>query len=84
MMANLILWNDDFNSYDHVIQTLVLGLDKSFKESEFLTYLIHHLGSAIVKSHDDPIKLEISMNVLKENGLQVTIEGEKVNETSDD
>jgi len=83
MMANLILWNDDFNSYDHVIKTLVLGLDKSFKESEFLTYLVHHLGSAIVKTHDDPIKLEISMNVLKENGLSASIE-EKTNEASSD
>ena len=80
MMANLVLWNDDFNAYDHVIQTLVIGLDKTFKESEFLTFLVHIMGSAIVKIDNDPEKLKNALGVLKDNGLNATIEEKKSEE----
>ncbi len=47
--AQLILHNDDFNTFDFVIDTLVKVCGHTDLQAEQLALLIHHKGKAIVK-----------------------------------
>ena len=44
---NLILLNDDFTTMDFVVKTLVMFINKSNHEANFLMLKIHNEGSAI-------------------------------------
>lgn len=47
---NLIVFNDDYNTFDHVIQTLVKVCKHSYQQAEQCTYLIHYRGKCTVKT----------------------------------
>ena len=47
---NLIVFNDDFNTFDHVINTLVKVCKHSLQQAEQCTWLIHYRGKCIVKT----------------------------------
>lgn len=47
---DLIVFNDDVNTFDHVIQTLIEICDHSPEQAEQCTILIHYKGKCTVKS----------------------------------
>ena len=46
----LILYNDDVNTFDHVIKCLVKICEHSFMQAEQCAYLVHFTGKCSVKS----------------------------------
>ncbi len=46
----LVVFNDDVNSFDHVIQTLIDVCEHSPEQAEQCTILIHYKGKCGVKS----------------------------------
>ncbi len=46
----IILYNDDVNTFDHVINTLVAYCDHTLEQAEQCTYIVHHTGKCAVKS----------------------------------
>jgi len=47
---DLIVFNDDFNTFDHVIHTLIKICKHTPEQAEQCTYLIHYRGKCVVKS----------------------------------
>jgi ATP-dependent Clp protease adaptor protein ClpS len=47
---NLIVFNDDYNTFDHVINILVKVCKHSTQQAEQCTWLIHYRGKCIVKT----------------------------------
>ena len=48
-VRDLIVYNDDFNTFDHVIQTLIKVCKHDVHQAEQCTYLIHYKGKCSVK-----------------------------------
>jgi len=46
---NLIIYNDDFNSFDHVIESLVKVCTHEVIQAEQCTWIIHYNGKCAVK-----------------------------------
>jgi ATP-dependent Clp protease adaptor protein ClpS len=46
----IIVYNDDFNTFDHVIETLIQTCDHTPLQAEQCTLLIHYKGKCGVKS----------------------------------
>lgn len=47
---DLILFNDDFNTFDFVIDTLVEICGHSYEQAETCTWIVHYKGRCAVKS----------------------------------
>jgi ATP-dependent Clp protease adaptor protein ClpS len=47
---DLVVFNDDFNTFDHVIQTLIRVCKHKAEQAEQCTWLIHFKGKCAVKS----------------------------------
>ena len=45
----LIVYNDDINSFDHVIDCLIAVCNHDQHQAEQCTYLIHYKGKCVVK-----------------------------------
>jgi len=48
----IIVYNDDVNTFDHVIDTLIQACDHDPIQAEQCTILIHYKGKCAVKSGD--------------------------------
>lgn len=48
-VRDLMVYNDDFNTFDHVIQTLIKVCKHDVHQAEQCTYLIHYKGKCSVK-----------------------------------
>ncbi len=70
---NLILWNDDFNSFDHVILCLISIMNFSPEKSENTAWTVHLKGACTLKSGSKD-KLKPFKSSLEEQGLTLTIE----------
>ncbi|VAW27362.1 hypothetical protein MNBD_BACTEROID06-88 [hydrothermal vent metagenome] len=46
---SLVVFNDDVNSFDHVINTLIKVCKHSSEQAEQCTFLIHYKGKCAVK-----------------------------------
>ena len=46
---DLVVYNDDVNTFDHVIETLIQVCDHSPEQAEQCTWLIHYKGKCAVK-----------------------------------
>ena len=46
---SLIVFNDDVNTFDHVIQTLMEVCDHTPEQAEQCTWIIHYKGKCVVK-----------------------------------
>lgn len=76
-IAELIVYNDEYNTFDWVIQCFIEILNHSLEQSEQLSLLIHFKGQAIVKTA--PFKvLKPMKDALVDRGLNAVIEREKV------
>jgi ATP-dependent Clp protease adaptor protein ClpS len=48
-IKDLIIFNDDFNTFDHVIETLIKVCHHSLEQAEQCTWIIHFKGKCSVK-----------------------------------
>ena len=46
----IILYNDDVNTFDHVIKTLVAYCDHTYEQAEQCAYIVHCSGKCAVKT----------------------------------
>jgi ATP-dependent Clp protease adaptor protein ClpS len=49
-VMDLVVFNDDFNTFDHVIDTLIRVCKHSKEQAEQCTLLIHYKGKCAVKN----------------------------------
>ena len=47
---NVIIYNDDYNTFEHVIATLIKVCRHTKEQAEQCTWLIHYKGKCAVKS----------------------------------
>jgi ATP-dependent Clp protease adaptor protein ClpS len=68
----LVLFNDDVNTFDHVIETLIRVCDHTPEQAEQCTIIVHYKGKCTVKtgSYDD---LEPRCSLLLDAGLSAEI-----------
>ena len=72
-VAQLIVHNDDINTFDWVIECLMTICKHSHQQAEQLSLIIHFKGKATVKTA--PLKmLKPLKDTLIDKGLSVTIE----------
>ena len=69
----LILHNDDFNTFDFVIDTLVDVCGHSVVQAEQCAHIVHFNGKCDVKRGSKK-QLEAPYKILQTKGLSVTIE----------
>ena len=74
--SQLIVYNDDHNSFEWVIQCFTEILNHSNEQSEQLSLIIHFKGKAIVKTDAFNI-LKPLKDALTDRGLSAVIEREK-------
>lgn len=49
-VKDLVVFNDDFNTFEHVIETLIKVCKHTPEQAEQCTWLIHHKGKCTVKN----------------------------------
>ena len=76
--AQLIVLNDDFNTFEWVIECFMDVLHHSSEQSEQLAWIIHTKGRASVKLDTFEV-LKPLKDALVDRGLSAIIEHEKVN-----
>ncbi|MBC7913244.1 MAG: ATP-dependent Clp protease adaptor ClpS [Pyrinomonadaceae bacterium] len=69
----LILWNDDINTFEHVIHCLVKYLDYGDKQAEKIAWTIHNDGKCAVLEGSFT-ELEVYRKILQQEGLTVSID----------
>ncbi len=72
-LSQLIVYNDDYNTFDWVIQCFMEVCHHTFEQSEQLSLIIHFKGKAIAKT-DSFEKLTPLKDALIERGLSAVIE----------
>ena len=70
---NLILYNDDFNTFDFVIESLIKVCGHDTIQAEQCTFLVHYAGKCAVKTSSYK-KLKPLREALVERGLSAQIE----------
>ena len=69
---SLIIYNDDFNTFDTVIDALVKICEHEIIQAEQCTWIIHHNGKCAVKEGEFK-KLRPMRQALNERGLTAKI-----------
>ncbi len=69
----LILWNDEVNTFDHVIYCLVKYLDYSDKQAEKIAWTVHTEGKCAILEGSFT-ELEVYRKILQQEGLSVTVD----------
>jgi ATP-dependent Clp protease adaptor protein ClpS len=71
--CRLIVWNDEVNTFEWVIETLVEVCGHSYEQAEQCSYIIHFRGKYAVKegSYDE---LKPLCDAITERGIGATIE----------
>ena len=71
--CQLIVWNDEVNTFEWVIETLVDVCKHSQEQAEQCAYIIHFRGKYAVKSgsYDD---LKPACDAITERGINATVE----------
>lgn len=68
----LMLWNDDVNTFDFVIESLVNVCEHTLEQAEQCTLLVHYKGKCVVKT--GPLKaLKQQCTSLLNRGLSAEI-----------
>lgn len=71
--SSLVLHNDEVNSFDFVIESLVEVCKHSTEQAEQCTYLVHYKGKCDVKTGSSDL-LQPMRHALVDRGLTATIE----------
>ncbi len=74
--AQLVVFNDEFNTFEWVIKCFVEVLEHSPEQAEQCSLIIHFKGKAIVKTAPVNV-LKPLKDALVERGLSVVIEEDK-------
>ncbi len=71
--CHLIVWNDEVNTFEWVIETLMEVCGHSYEQAEQCSYIIHFRGKYAVKhgSYDDLSPLR---DAITDRGIGATIE----------
>ena len=71
--CNLIVWNDNVNTFEWVIETLIEVCGHSPEQAEQCSYFIHHKGKYAVKNgqYDE---LKPMCDAITERGIGATVE----------
>lgn len=69
----LILWNDEVNTFEHVIHCLCHYLDYSEIQAEKIAWAVHNEGKCAVLE-GSYTEMEIYRKILQQEGLSVTVE----------
>jgi len=69
----LILWNDEINTFEHVIYCLMKYLDYSESQAEKIAWEVHTKGKYAVLE-GSWTEIEIYRKILKQEGLTVSTE----------
>jgi len=72
-IKNIVLYNDDVNTFDFVIETLVEICDHNPLQAEQCAFIVHNNGKCAVKG-GTYTKLEPLCKALLNKGLSATIE----------
>ena len=70
---NLVVHNDEVNTFDWVIETLVAVCKHTFEQAEQCSMLVHYKGKASVKSGSVD-ELRPYKDAICERGINATIE----------
>jgi len=70
---SLIVWNDDVNTFDWVIETLVEVCHHSYEQAEQCAFFIHFKGKYAVK-HGEYDELKPMCDAITERGIGATVE----------
>jgi len=73
LLAKLVVYNDDVNSFEHVINTFVKILKQSMQQAEQCALIIHTKGRCSVKE-GLPDKLKPYKEAICERGIDARIE----------
>ncbi len=71
--AHLVVYNDDYNTFDWVIQCFTEVLKHTSEQAEQLSFMVHYKGRAIVKVAPRTV-LRPLHTALSDRGLSVEIE----------
>lgn len=69
----LILWNDDTNTFEHVIACLIKHLQYSNSQAEKIAWTVHNEGKCAVLEGTFN-EMEIYRKILKAEGLTMSVE----------
>ncbi|MFD2823226.1 ATP-dependent Clp protease adaptor ClpS [Lacinutrix iliipiscaria] len=71
-LNEIVLYNDDVNTFDHVIDTLIYACDHTPEQAEQCSILVHYKGQCTVKTgvYDE---LEPRCTILLDAGLSAEI-----------
>ena len=69
----LILWNDEVNTFEHVIYCLVKYLDYSENQAERIAQTVHTKGKCAVLEGSFT-EVEVYRKILQQQGLTVSVE----------
>lgn len=70
---SLIVWNDDVNTFDHVIETLIEICNHTPEQAEQCSLIVHHKGKCSVKQGDYET-LKPMCDAITERGIGATVE----------
>jgi ATP-dependent Clp protease adaptor protein ClpS len=69
----LILWNDEVNTFEHVIHCMVKYLDYSDTQAEKIAWKVHTEGKCNILEGSFT-ELEVYRKILQQEGLTVSID----------
>lgn len=69
----LILWNDDTNTFEHVIYCMMKYLDYSESQGEKIAWKVHTEGKCPVLEGSFT-EMEVYRKILKQEGLSVSVD----------
>jgi len=69
----LIVWNDEVNTFEWVIETLIEVCNHSYEQAEQCAYIIHYKGKYAVKQGEYE-ELRPLCDAITERGIGATVE----------
>jgi len=72
-LYGLVLYNDDYNTFDYVIETLMEICQHTLEQATQCTYLIHYKGKCTVKIGNFT-KLAPMRNAICQRGISAEVE----------
>ena len=69
---SLVVFNDDYNTFEHVIETLIRVCRHSTEQAEQCTLIIHHQGKCSVKK-GSVLKLKPMKEAICEVGIDAQV-----------
>ncbi|MCC5945989.1 MAG: ATP-dependent Clp protease adaptor ClpS [Bernardetiaceae bacterium] len=71
-IKQLVVFNDDYNTFEHVIKTLVKVCEHTPQQAEQCSLIIHYRGKCAVKSGDFD-KLAPMRNAICDRGISAEV-----------